>query len=118
MMGITKGDATRSLRVTYPTINYLVAEGLLTTEYVRNPKSRQFVHAVPDESIARFQAKYETLGQLAKRYRRASGPLGCHLEAKDICPIETPIGISWIYERKGLARRLLKIGLSAPRTKE
>jgi DNA-binding transcriptional MerR regulator len=118
MVGITKGEASRLLRVTYPTINYLVAEGLLTTEYVRNPKSRQFVYAVPDDRIAEFQAGYETLGQLAKRYRRASGPLGCHLEAKGICPIETPPGISWIYERKGLERRLQKAGLKAPSEKE
>jgi hypothetical protein len=118
MMGITKGEATRLLRVTYPTINYLVAEGLLITEYVRNPKSRQFVYAVPDDSIARFQTTYETLGQLAKRFRRASGPLGCHLEAKGICPIETPAGISWFYERKGLERRLQKAGLTAPCERE
>lgn len=114
MTGITKGEASRFLRVTYPTINFLIAEGMLATVHVRNPKSRQFVHAVPDESIAKFQSKYETLGELANRYRRAAGPLGCHLESKGICPIETPVGISWLYERKGLERRLQKAGLTTP----
>lgn len=113
MPGITKGEASRLLRVTYPTINYFVSEGLLDVAYVRNPKSRQFVHAVSHESIAAFQDRFETLGQLANCYRRASGPLGCHLEAKGICPIETPSGISWLYERKGLRRRLQKAGLTA-----
>lgn len=117
MPGLTKSEAARSLHVTYPTINYLIAEGTLTSVRVRNPKSRQFLNAVCHMSVAVFKARFLTLGQLAKTYRRASGPLGCHLEAKGICPIETPAGISWFYERKGLKRRLQKAGLAKPNEK-
>lgn len=112
MAAIPKGEASRLLRVTYPTINYLIDEGHLTSLRVRNPKSRQFIDAVCQDSIADFSKTYETLGELAHRYKRASGPLGCHLEAKGICPIETPPKISWYYERKGLDRRIQKAGVS------
>lgn len=112
MAAIPKGEASRLLRVTYPTINYLIDEGHLTSQRVRNPKSRQFIDAVCQDSIADFSKTYETLGELAHRYKRASGPLGCHLEAKGICPIETPPKISWYYERKGLDRRIQKAGVS------
>lgn len=74
-----------------------------------NPKSRQ-----PITVITAFSAKYVTLGELAQEYRRAAGPLGCHLEAKGICPIETPPKVSWYYERHGLRARLAAIGLKAP----
>ncbi|MBL4647316.1 MAG: TniQ family protein [Rhizobiales bacterium] len=93
MQGVIKGEASQLLRVTYPTVNYFIDDGILSVIRVRNPKSRQFLDAVCDKSIEGFQSRYVTLGQLAKRYRRASGPLGCHLEAKDVCPIETPQGI-------------------------
>ncbi|MEO9898206.1 MAG: hypothetical protein ABJD13_10975 [Paracoccaceae bacterium] len=112
--GVTKGQASKMLRVTYPTINYFIEKGLLASKRVRNPKSRQFLQAVCSDSIDRFQRKYETLGQLAYRYKRASGPLGCHLEAKGVCPCETPQGFSWYYERKGLERRLKRAGLRLP----
>ncbi len=111
MKGTTKGEAARLLRVSYPTINYLIAEGLLTSIRARNPKSRQFLDAVCNDSLGAFQAEYETLGHLAKRYSRPSGPFGCHLEAQDICPIETPKGISWIFKRRGLEARLRKSGI-------
>lgn len=114
MQGVIKGKATQLLRVTYPTINYFIEEGILSVIRVRNPKSRQFLNAVCDKSIEGFLSQYVTLGQLAKRYRRAPGPFGCQLEAKDVCPIETPKGISWYYERKGLAARLRKTGLQVP----
>jgi len=114
MSGMTKGEASRALRVTYPTINYLIENDHLRVDRVRNPKSRQFIHAVCEDSVATFQTRFETLGQLASRYRRASGPLGCHLEAKGVCPVETPPGISWFYERRGLEQRLRKLGLVTP----
>ncbi|MEP1611247.1 MAG: TniQ family protein [Roseobacter sp.] len=114
MDGVTKGEAATTLRVTYQTINYLIEEGLLRSQRVRNPKSRQFLDAVCTDSIAEFQQNYETLGQLAHRYQRASGPLGCHLEAKGVCPFETPQGISWYYNRSGLNHRLKKAGLVVP----
>lgn len=116
IQGLTKGEATRLLRVTYPTINYFIETRQLNTKRVRNPKSRQFLQAVCADSIDQFQRKYVTLGQLAYRYRRAPGPLGCHLEAKGVCPCETPQGFSWYYERKGLERRLTKAGLRLPET--
>ena len=111
--GRPKGETSRLLRVTYPTVNHLISEGLLTTERARNPRSRQFIDAVTFDSITAFEKSYVTLGQLAQHYKRASGPLGCHLEAKGVCPIETPATISWIYERRGLMRRLDAIGLKA-----
>jgi hypothetical protein len=116
MDGVIKGEAVSMLRVTYPTINHLIGKGLLRSRRVRNPKSRQFLDAVCTDSIAEFQRNYVTLGQLAYKYRRASGPLGCHLEAKGVCPFETPQGISWYYNRKGLSRRLRKAGLVLPET--
>ncbi|MEO9825325.1 MAG: TniQ family protein [Paracoccaceae bacterium] len=112
--GLPKGDAARALRVTYPTIKHLVDLGLLTEERAMNPKSRQPITVITFESITAFSAKYVTLGELAKEYRRAAGPLGCHLEAKGICPIETPPKVSWYYERHGLRMRLDAIGLKAP----
>jgi hypothetical protein len=112
--GTPKGETSRLLRVTYPTVNYLVREGLLTLERARNPRSRQFIDAVTFESIDAFKAAFITLGQLAQRYGRASGPLGCHLEAKGICPIETPPKISWYYDRKGLDRRIQNAGVVLP----
>ncbi len=118
MDGVTKGEAASTLRVTYQTVNYFIDEGLLKSLRVRNPKSRQFLDAVTKDSIKEFQREYETLGQLAHRYRRASGPLGCHLEAKGICPFETPGGISWYYSRRGLDHRLKKVGLVAPEMKQ
>ena len=114
MDGVIKGEAVTMLRVTYPTINHLIGKGLLRSRRVRNPKSRQFLDAVCTDSIAEFQRNYVTLGQLSNRYRRAAGPLGCHLEAKGICPFEAPAGISWYYERQGLAHRLRKAGLTKP----
>lgn len=114
MSGVTRGEAARLLRVAYPTINYLVVEGLLISKRVRNPRSRQFLDAICNDSIEAFQEKYVTLGALAKRYRRAPGPLGCQLEAKGICPLETPKGISWIFERRGLEARLRKSGIFRP----
>ncbi|MEO9824567.1 MAG: TniQ family protein [Paracoccaceae bacterium] len=111
--GRPKGETSRLLRVTYPTVNHLISEGLLTIERARNPRSRQFIDAVTFDSIVAFEKSYVTLGQLAQHYKRASGPLGCHLEAKGVCPIETPATISWIYERRGLMRRLDAIGLKA-----
>lgn len=118
MPGVTKGDASRRLRVNYPTINFLIADGVLIERRMRNPRSRQFLDAVCSTSLTAFEAKFETLGQLSKRYGRASGPFGCHLEAKGICPIETPAGISWIYERKGLEGRLRRAGLITQYEKE
>ncbi len=114
MDGVTKGEASTMLRVTYQTINYFIEEGLLRSERIRNPKSRQFLDAVSSESISEFKRNYETLGQLAHRFKRASGPLGCHLEARGICPFETPQGISWYYARNGLDHRLNKAGLVVP----
>ncbi|WP_298258229.1 hypothetical protein [uncultured Litoreibacter sp.] len=114
MDGVTKGEAATTLRVTYQTINYLIEEGLLRSQRVRNPRSRQFLDAISSESLTEFQRNYETLGQLARRFRRASGPLGCHLEARGICPFETPQGISWYYARNGLDYRLKKAGLIVP----
>ncbi len=118
MPGVTKGDASRRLRVNYPTINFLIADGVLIERRLRNPRSRQFLDAVCSTSLTAFEAKFETLGQLSKRYHRASGPFGCHLEAKGICPIETPAGISWYYERKGLEGRLRRAGLIPQNEKE
>ncbi|WP_239495907.1 hypothetical protein [Yoonia maritima] len=114
MPGITKGDASRRLRVNYPTINFLIADGVLIERRLRNPRSRQFLDAVCSESLTAFEANFETLGQLSKRYRRASGPFSSHLEAKGICPIETPDGISLYYERKGLEGRLRRAGITPP----
>lgn len=114
MQGVTKGQACQMLRVTYRTINYLIEKRLLTSKRVRNPNSRQFLQAVCSDSIDLFQRKYVTLGQLAHRYKRSSGPLGCHLEAKGVCPCETAKGISWYYERKGLQQRLTRAGLVLP----
>jgi hypothetical protein len=112
--GVTKGEACQHLRITYRTVNYLIAEGQLTTIRARNPKSRQSLDAVTKASIADFEARFETLGRLAKQYRWQPGPLGCHLEAKGICPIETPPKISWYYERKGFQKRLERVGLMEP----
>ena len=114
MPGVTKGDASRRLRVNYPTINFLIADGVLIERRLRNPRSRQFLAAVCSKSLTAFEAKFETLGQLSKRYRRASGPFSSHLEAKGICPIETPDGISLYYERKGLEGRLRRAGITPP----
>jgi hypothetical protein len=114
MPGVTKGDASRRLRVNYPTINFLIADGVLIERRLRNPRSRQFLDAVCSKSLTAFEAKFETLGQLSKRYRRASGPFSSHLEAKGICPIETPDGISLYYERKGLEGRLRRAGITPP----
>jgi hypothetical protein len=118
MSGVTKGEASMRLRVNYPTINFLIADGTLVERRLRNPRSRQFLDAVCTESLEHFEKRFETLGQLAKRYRRAAGPFGSHLEANGICPIEVPAGISRIYERRGLEGRLLRVGLSPPTKRE
>ncbi|UWR60193.1 TniQ family protein [Phaeobacter inhibens] len=110
--GITRTQASTALRVTYQTINYLIEEGLLRSARMRNPKSRQFITGICDGSVDAFLSTYDTLGLMARRYKRPPGPFGCHLEAKGICPLETPRGISWLYERRGLEARLRKIGIS------
>ena len=51
---------------------------------------------------------------MAKRFRRAAGPFGCQLEAKNICPLEAPKGISWIYEKRGLEARIKRLGIEIP----
>ncbi|MEP1694922.1 MAG: hypothetical protein ABJJ69_00140 [Paracoccaceae bacterium] len=114
MPGTTRSKASTTLRVTYQTINYLVAHGMLESERMRNPKSRQYLDGICEGSVEAFLREYDTLGLMARKYRRPSGPFGCHLEAKGICPIESPQGISWIYERRSLAARLRKIGIHIP----
>ncbi|MFA3920461.1 TniQ family protein [Ruegeria hyattellae] len=112
--GITRTDASTTLRVTYQTINYLIDQGLLRAAHMRNPKSRQYITGICDGSIDAFLGEFDTLGLMARRYKRPPGPFGCHLEAKGICPLETPPGISWIFRRRGLEARLHKIGVKPP----
>ena len=112
--GITRTDASTTLRVTYQTINYLIDQGLLRAARMRNPRSRQYITGICDGSIDTFLGRYDTLGLMARRYKRPAGPFGCHLEAKGVCPIETPHGISWYYRRRGLEARLRKIGITCP----
>jgi len=114
MPGITRTEAATTLRVTYQTINYLIREGLLQSARMRNPRSRQYVEGVCDGSVDRFLEDYDTLGQMARRYKRPSGPFGCHLEANGICPLETPHGISWIFNKSGLENRIKKLGIQRP----
>ena len=114
MSGLTRSEAVLALHVTYPSINFFLNEGLLKSKRAMNPKSRQFINSIPQGSINQFLSKYDTLGLMSKRYRRAAGPFGCHLEAKGICPLEVPKGISWIYVKAGLAAQLHKIGLEIP----
>lgn len=114
MPGITRSEAATTLRVTYQTINYLIAEDMLQPASMRNPKSRQFVTGNCDGSVERFLPVYDTLGLIARRYSRSSGPFGCHLEANGICPLETPQGISWIFSKRGLEKRIRKLGISLP----
>ncbi len=76
-----------------------------------NPKSGQFLNAVCVESLKNFRKQFVTLGELANRYRRVPGPLSSQLEAKGVCPIEIPRGVSWYFDRWGLARRLKKLGI-------
>lgn len=114
MPGVTKTEASAMLCVTYKTISYLIAQGLLKSARMRNPKSRQFVEGICEGSIEEFLGEYDTLGLMAHRYKRSPGPLASQLEANDICPIETPARISWIFERRGLDNRLKKLQLRQP----
>jgi hypothetical protein len=114
MAALPKGDAARRLRVNYQTIIYLAQHGMLTLQRLRNPKSRQFLEAVTETSLAQFESTFVTLGQLARLNRRASGPLKSQLEAKGICPAGVPAGISCYYDRYSTGFRLKQFGLALP----
>lgn len=113
MSGITKTEARSILRVSDQTINYLIEEGYLLTERMLNPNSRQSLVAITSDSIDAFLRDYETMGHLARRFRRQPGPFALQLEAKGVHPLETPPGVSWIIERRGLEGRLAKLGIHA-----
>ncbi|WP_179381474.1 TniQ family protein [Jannaschia marina] len=114
MAAMSKGDASRRLRVAYPTINALVEAGSLEVIRSRNPKSRQFIDAITFESLYRFEERYVSLGQLSRFNRRASGPFKVYLEARDICPEDDTPGVSCYYARRPLVRPFARLGLSVP----
>lgn len=114
MPALSKGDASRRLRMTYQTINVLADDGLLEVRRMRNPKSRQFLDAVTLESVERFEARFITLGHLARVNRRASGPFKMHLENQGVCPEVGDGSVSCYYDRRTVAWRLRKLGLMVP----
>ena len=114
MPALSKGDTSRRLRMTYQSINFLVVTGHLEAKRLRNPKSRQFLDAITLESIQRFEAKFVTLGHLARINRRASGPLKAYLEGQGVCPEVGDGSVSCYYARASVAWRLEKIGFKLP----
>jgi len=92
-----------------------IAFAILPMKKARNPKSRQHVNGITLESLRQFLQEYETPGLLAHRHKRSPGPFATHLEAKGICPLDTPKGISWIHKRRGLNFRLKQAGIEEPR---
>ena len=114
MPALSKGDASRLLRVTYQTINIFAADGVLEVQRLRNPKSRQFLDAVTLDSVHGFERRFVSLGHLSRHNKRASGPFKMHLEAEGICPEDARDGMSRYYQRKMITSCLPRLGFSVP----
>ncbi|WP_273503350.1 TniQ family protein [Paracoccus sphaerophysae] len=63
--GIPRITAFRLLRITNATLNWLLANGLLTSRWTTTAEARRAVELIEPSSIAAYQQEYVSLGELA-----------------------------------------------------
>lgn len=94
--------ASRGLRMTRKTVEFLVEQGLLEKRRMKNTRSRCTHPLVTAESYRAFDAAYCTLGQLRAEVACAPQQQHVHLRKAGIEPVIEGEGLSRIYRREDL----------------
>jgi len=96
-LGCTRVEAAQRLKISRNTTKQLLKTGYLSEKTIRCSHGRKSVRIVTSDSMAQFEEKYVSLGQLARSLDRVPGPLAMHLTSRGIHPLESVREISNIY---------------------
>ena len=102
LVGYTKQQLKRMLRVNDPTITYLVNERYIRACETRHPRSRRPMSIISTEAYDAFIERYVTLGILANNIGTQAKHVSSKLEKLNIDPIQLPPRYSKVYEQKKL----------------
>ena len=90
-------DAARFLKITVASIRHLRDAGYLQEIRRRNPDTNHIKGFITKASIERFQQKYVTLGQAAKRLETRAHQLAQRIDAFGLETIDCPSGYVRVY---------------------
>ncbi|WP_460272839.1 TniQ family protein [Celeribacter sp. ULVN23_4] len=114
--GLTYREMYQKLRVSSPTLRYLLAQGFLTTYTGKNPATLMETEIIPQVSIDAFLQQYVTLGMLAEACGQNANSVRFHLLDAGVEKIPIKHGLGAIYRRKEAEAVLIELGLLPSRS--
>ncbi|WP_157779854.1 hypothetical protein [Celeribacter ethanolicus] len=109
--GLTYREMYQKLRVSSPTLRYLLDQGFLTTYRGKNPATLMETEIISQVSIDAFLQQYVTLGILAEACGQNANSVRFHLLDAGVEKIPIKHGLGAIYRRKEAEAVLIELGL-------
>lgn len=114
--GLTYREMYQKLRVSSPTLRYLLDQGFLTTYTGKNPATLIETEIIPQVSIDAFLQQYVILGMLAEACGQNANSVRFQLLDAGVEKIPIKHGLGAIYRRQDAEAVLIELGLLPSRS--